>query len=515
MVSPLDQLPEGAVLLDPPPAQNPLAQLPEGAVLLDAPAPRPANVDVTDDARAARGVAQSAYLDGLIGPTPRVPGPPAPEDNSSLGGDLRAGGLQALNALDAAGLGIDQLRTNLNLASGEEGERGVARWGAYVEQLRGELANAASPAEAALIAPQLEDAVAQLEFYQSFIGSEEAASRDARGQERAAELTSRIVETRIPRMMERDTTIGEIPLNPAAEELFQSETFLEALGAFASDPGGVARTVAARSLPSQAPSVGGAVLGQFLGGPLGAGALAGILGGGTEAAAYVSQELTQAVANAGVDPNDPAAVEAFLAENAEAIREMWQTGAERGGIIAAVDAVTAGLAGGLVRSVRNGSRAARVGAIGGGAVIEGTGEGAGEAAAQLATTGEIQPGEVLAEVIGGVTIGAPQVAGQAAAEALRNPAPQTPPNDPWTGTAPTAPPAPVPPDPGAAPTVPGASGPPPLAPRVPPVLPGEPEPGAATATPEDQTAEVPVATSCSYTRCGARRRTDIERGPRC
>jgi hypothetical protein len=106
----------------------------------------------------------------------------------------------------------------------------------------------------------------------------------------------------------------------------------------------------------------------------------------------------------------------------------------RAGVIAAADALTGGLTGQLARTA---ARAGRPGTIAGhvaaGGAVEPLGEAAGEAGAQLATTGEIRPGEVLVEALGGAGIGVPTTAGQVAMEMARRPAPRPQPSE-----APTA-----------------------------------------------------------------------------
>ena len=313
--------------------------------------------------------------------------------------------------------------------------------------------------------------------------------------EMAQELSRRLAERALPTLMERQARTKEIPQSEAAQEAFAAETWADAWRLFLERPGEITRTAVFQSLPQSAPAAIGAVLGQ-LGGPQGAAGGAFLGGAITEAGSSSAQGMVEAFKAAGVDTSDPEAVTAFMSENQDLIDELFATGLQRGGIIGAFDAISAGLAGRLAANTVGKGALPRVTAVPAGTAIEGTGGAAGEAAAQLATEGEIVPGEVLAEAIGEVGAGGPQVIGQMITEALRRPqtridqgtgaTPETAPRvealperDP-RGAAPAQPVAPTTP----APVTPGA----PAQAQSPetPGAPTAPEPGAAPATPAAQ-----------------------------
>lgn len=202
--------------------------------------------------------------------------------------------------------------------------------------------------------------------------------------------------------------LDEIPRTQASQDAFrraqEAEGILGAVGEIAGSRSAVSDVVG-ESLGTN--PVAGAVgvvanvtpvpvLRQILGG------LAGALGFPTEFASSRGQALLEAARDAGVDPRDPQALAGLIREiNAdperrEAIRRDALT---RAGIISSVDAAAGYGAGRLA------TRSA-IPRIGGAAAVEGVGGGVGEAAAQLATTGEIDQTEIAAEIVGGGAMGA-------------------------------------------------------------------------------------------------------------
>ena len=132
------------------------------------------------------------------------------------------------------------------------------------------------------------------------------------------------------------------------------------------------------------------------------GAIAGALGFPTEYLTSVGGGVLEAAQRRGIDVRDTNQVAALIREinaNPEMRESIRSDALTRAGIITAAD-VAAGYGAG--RLVSRGP----IGRIGGAAAIEGVGGGAGEAAAQLATTGVIEPVEVAAEIIGGAGMGA-------------------------------------------------------------------------------------------------------------
>jgi GNAT superfamily N-acetyltransferase len=226
----------------------------------------------------------------------------------------------------------------------------------------------------------------------------------------------------LPDLLQSQAAIEQIPMNPTAEKVLTADTWSGAGSAFLEDPLSVLRTFALRSLPAAAPSIAGAVAGQALGGPMGAAAGAGAGSYGTEASLSVAQGLIEVARSAGVDVADPAAVSQWVTENQDALREVLSDANTRGLLIAGADALTGGLTGRIAQMVSRASplrRAAVTGATG--TLVEPIGEAGGEALAQKATTGDVKPGDVIAEAIGGLAMGGPTAIAQGAVEAQRTP----------------------------------------------------------------------------------------------
>ena len=118
----------------------------------------------------------------------------------------------------------------------------------------------------------------------------------------------------------------------------------------------------------------------------------------TIASSFNTERLSavdEAMANAGVDLSDPAAVAAFRRQNPEIIEAAERRGKIRGAVIAPVDAATAGLAGRFFRGTGLGNALARTVTDAGIGVVGGM---AGEAGAQVAADGGITSvGDILTE----------------------------------------------------------------------------------------------------------------------
>lgn len=287
------------------------------------------------------------------------------------------------------------------------------------------------------------------------------------------------------RIADLNEQIADIPMNPAASDMMAAETFPGAVSEALNDPLGVLRTFGLRSIPASIPTIAGAVAGQAVGGPIGAALLAGGASLETERALSIAQDVSSVLQQAGVDPNDPAALQALVTANPDEFRDILKDALTRGGIIAGVDALTAGVVGRLARATEGMSPLPRAGtAFATGTLIEPPAEGAGEALAQLATDGQINPGDVLAETLGGLATGGVTATGQAVAEFRNTPSIQPPATpDP----APLFPAAPVAPNEPEEPVV----APPSPAPEV-SVAPPEAPPTPQTDAPPQIAAEPPV-----------------------
>ncbi|MBP8216074.1 MAG: hypothetical protein KAX54_00325 [Thauera sp.] len=394
-----------------------------------------------------------------------APADPAPldrPDQSSLGGDWEAGLLQA-----------GQLIPGMKIAGGiKQIERGG--WIDEGGDLAGDLGFAITP--------------------------EDAADMEARKGALVQAGIGQIAEA-LPDVMERSEAISRIPMNPAAADMgAPGATLGDVWDAFTSDPAGVLRTFGVRSIPGSLPTVGASVLGS-VGGPAGAAGAAGVVGAGTEQSASIAQSVETAMRGAGITEITPEAVAAFVQEHPDALGSMMDDATTRALIIGAADALTGGASGLLARGAAQSGAPGKIAeAIIGGGLIEPLGEGAGEAGAQYATTGKIHPGDVAAEIAGGLTMGVPTTAGQIAVEGLR-------PGEAAATAAPAASPALA--DILAAameqPPAPGVAAPEPAPPLLPP-MPAETPPPAVSApvsspsaptAPEAATAAAPGAAAPS------------------
>jgi hypothetical protein len=237
---------------------------------------------------------------------------------------------------------------------------------------------------------------------------------------------------------------------PTTAAFLQAPTFEEAWAAFRQDPAGILTDVGVSSFVQAAPGLaaGGVVAG--------AAGLAGgaAMTGASSAFGEYGSSIIEALADAGVDTSDPAALAAAVRNPGvlEAARHKART---RAAIVGGADALSFGLAGRTARAVVGqpaaslGRRVARVigetgrqGALGAG----------GEAGAQLATEGKIDaPGEVLAEALGETVQTPGELAGAVAGEraqagptaagpAVEPTATAPPPNAPEERPPPAAPP---------------------------------------------------------------------------
>lgn len=360
------------------------------------PAPTPTDPLAAPEARApdTRSLAEiefgSALLDdAALGPEATRPG--------SAGDDLAAGVLGARIALEGFGVGAGLDRVQLL-----NDVRAQLDAGEIPDQMRG-----ATPFEAMVPGPERDAFLARLR-----------TSVDAQTTEAMGDLTASI-----GRMAGLEAEAQAIPMDPAAAEMFQSDTFREGLAAFASAPLEVSRTLVLRSLPSSAPIIVAAVAGSALG-PAGAAAGAGAASYQVERAASIAQYTSEALAERGVDPRDGAAVQAFFEQHPAVGQTILHDAMIRAGIIALGDAAAGGLSAGIAGMIRGSGASAgalRATAAGGaGLVSDGTISGGAEALAGQVVEGEVSPGDVLGEAIGGMATGATIGVGQAAVQTVRN-----------------------------------------------------------------------------------------------
>ena len=173
------------------------------------------------------------------------------------------------------------------------------------------------------------------------------------------------------------------------QALQQSETFKDVGSAILADPLGVASGVAQVAV-EQAPTIAASAVASRLGSP---GAGISLFGASGFTQERYGQLINEA-AEAGYDLNNPDQARAAI-EDREFMQRQAERGFTRGVIIGAVDLLTMGLASKTPLTLKG---------VGTNTGIQIVGGGTGEAAAELADTGEINPGEIAIEALAeGVT----------------------------------------------------------------------------------------------------------------
>lgn len=189
--------------------------------------------------------------------------------------------------------------------------------------------------------------------------------------------------------------IEAIPKHPAAEDLAQAETFADAFRALVRDPVGVINQLGLESLPRSAPSIVLGTAGGLAGGAPGAVGGAFMGASGVEFQASIMEGLTRA----GVDVTKPGEVEAAM-RDPEVLQAIVERAQVRGLIVGGFDAASFGLGRLTFAPQAAGRLASRAIDVAAGTPIQAAMGAGGEAAAQLVTEGEIEPGEVVAEAVG-------------------------------------------------------------------------------------------------------------------
>lgn len=191
---------------------------------------------------------------------------------------------------------------------------------------------------------------------------------------------------------------SQIPFAKETREMLEAETFQEGIAEFADDPIMIIAETSLRSLPNMAEALPLAVGGAIVAGPMGFMAGMGTGAGMTEYRAAFSSYLQDNGVNI-----DNASELLDASQSDDLMRRAHDFALKRSQIIGGVSAIGGGLSTKpLTPFVKNavGRELSNVGAQ---TVLQAGLEGSGEALAQIATTGEVEPGEVLAEVTGSLS----------------------------------------------------------------------------------------------------------------
>ena len=209
---------------------------------------------------------------------------------------------------------------------------------------------------------------------------------------------------------EADALLAEsapVKHTPSVEKALRADSFTGAWSYFTENPIDFILEVSAKSGAGMAQSIGTGIAGAAAtGSPLGFAAGLGIGSGKVEFAASILEGLEAS----GVDINDRTSILEFVSDE-ESMEALYDHAYIRAGIIGTVDAVTGGIASKTLTPVTSllskvgvqSTQAAKIAdnlvAQAGVQILGGSG---GEAAAQLATTGELKEGEVFAEGVAGL-----------------------------------------------------------------------------------------------------------------
>ena len=209
---------------------------------------------------------------------------------------------------------------------------------------------------------------------------------------------------------EADALLAEsapVKHTPSVEKALRADSFTGAWSYFTENPIDFILEVSAKSGAGMAQSIGTGIAGAAAtGSPLGFAAGLGIGSGKVEFAASVLEGLEAS----GVDINDRTSILEFVSDE-ESMEALYDHAYMKAGIIGTVDAVTGGIASKVLTPVTSllkkvgvqSTQAAKIAdnlvAQSGVQILGGSG---GEAAAQLATKGELKPGEVFAEGAAGL-----------------------------------------------------------------------------------------------------------------
>ena len=259
----------------------------------------------------------------------------------------------------------------------------------------------------------------------------------------------------VQEMMDLQKSMSEIPQNPYAAELIEAETANEAFDTFQQSPIDIISTLGITSLPFSAASIVGGVLGGLVAGPAGAGAGAGIGSGQMEYMAgltegimrevqelpgYSFEDIKAELEDRGINTRDITPETLFGGQHSHYLKDLIATESgqqsmlrrrimkvlddpeamdrvkkfalKRGVSIGVMDAAgtfvpVKGLTGTLMKNLRTGSKAAKTvartgiaGTVALGITVDAMAGGVGEMLAQMVSTGDLQPGEISAELIG-------------------------------------------------------------------------------------------------------------------
>ena len=197
----------------------------------------------------------------------------------------------------------------------------------------------------------------------------------------------------------KQRTIPRNPRSDAMMEAINAGEYGAAAGHFASDPIGVVAQIGNESLVANAPVMAGAMAVGGLAGAVPAMMTAALGTYGIDIGPRALEVMMNTMRAAGVDVTNPEAVKGVVQRQPWLVRRAFNDAGMGSVAVAGVQALTQGLTRPLSSALSPGQNISRVGQNLGMHMV---GEPVGEAAAQLATSGEItDPAGVVAEALGG------------------------------------------------------------------------------------------------------------------
>lgn len=244
-------------------------------------------------------------------------------------------------------------------------------------------------------------------------GDAEAEAQIQRDIADRQENLTEILQKAINRRRELMERTQHVPYSQATQEMVSAKGFGETVKELADDPIRIIAEVSVRSLPSMADALPLSIVGGIAAGPYG---FASGMGAGAAMTEYRAS-FADSLQEQGVSLVDAKQMLA-AAQNPEIMRQAHEYALKRSSIIGTASMLSGGIAGKSLTPFVKNALARELSNVAAQTVIQAGIEAGGEAGAQLATTGEISAGEVMAEAIGG-GITAPIEVGSAAITGVR------------------------------------------------------------------------------------------------
>ena len=235
-----------------------------------------------------------------------------------------------------------------------------------------------------------------IKTYQKFLDNPETSTLSPEISEQTIKHAKLALQKSMQSLGTNMEQISQAPMSEVSQRMMTAKTFNEAWDVFKTDPLKIVAEVGARSAPSSLLSAVGGIAGGAVAGPVGFAAGMGLMSGSTEFDAGIMQSLQEA----GADLNDIKSIQK-ITDDPELMSEIKERSLKKASIVGAFDAASGGLASKtLAPQVLKNVVAKQLFNLPTQAAAQaGLGAG-GEFFGEYAATGEIKPGEILAEAVG-------------------------------------------------------------------------------------------------------------------